>query len=81
MKSVPGLWVAMSTKCVRCGSTSLEAGHLADMPARFIADTNGRPLERLRGISLSARICRECGLVELMGDPKKLGRDETTGSG
>ena len=70
----------MSTKCVRCGSTSLEAGSLADMPARFIADTNGRPLAKLRGISLSARICRECGLVELTGDPKDLGRDETTGS-
>ena len=69
-----------STKCGRCGSTSLEAGRLGDMPARFIADTNGRPLANLRGISLSARICRECGLVELMGDPNDLGRDETTGS-
>ena len=70
----------MLNKCVRCGSLSLKAGRLADMPARFIADTNGRPLERLRGISLSARICRECGLLELTGDPEELGPDETTGS-
>ncbi len=60
--------------CVRCGSTSFATGRLADMPARFVADTNGRPLETLRGISLSARICRECGFVELTGDPKELGQ-------
>ncbi len=62
-------------KCRGCGSESLAAGHLEGLGRlSFRAkDTKFLTLETSQ-IMTQATMCRECGLIEVVGDVRKLER-------
>jgi ribosomal protein L40E len=58
--------------CVRCGSQEMEDGRpKAQHLVKFRPNRIGFFALR-SSVSLQARMCRSCGLVELAGDPREL---------
>jgi hypothetical protein len=64
-----------SPKCARCGSLSLAAGALHGfVRASFRPEGTKFLTLETSDVMTKATMCRECGLVEITGDVRKLER-------
>lgn len=63
----------IESKCLKCDSKGLENGKLVGHNLHFRPD-DLRFTTLKTGISISAKMCMNCGNIELFGDPKSLSK-------
>jgi ferredoxin-like protein FixX len=65
--------MAKAKTCLRCGSDNLERGTLQSTGKVYFRAANAKLLTLQTGnVSIVARICLDCGTLDLVGDAKKV---------
>jgi predicted nucleic-acid-binding Zn-ribbon protein len=65
--------MAKAKTCLRCGSDNLERGTVQSTGKVYFRAANAKLLTLQTGnVSIVARICLDCGTLDLAGDAKKV---------
>ncbi|MBN1360830.1 MAG: hypothetical protein JW993_09570 [Sedimentisphaerales bacterium] len=64
--------MAAEKKCLRCGGTNLEPGHIQGICGLHFQPKNVKSCTlRTADVLIEANLCPDCGTLELVGDIRK----------